>query len=194
MVDDAELDDAIAAARGGDRDALGLVWRRWNAPLQRYLNVRGAPAPEDLAADVWIEVARGLARFTGGSDAFPRWLFTIARRRLTDEFRRNSNRAAVVDGDLVAGASVDECSPETIVAERDSVDRAVALVRSLPPDQAEAVLLRVVAGLDVAEAAEVMGRSAGAVRVLAHRGLRRLAEMSAGAVTDGAPTSIEGVR
>lgn len=197
-MDASGLDDALDGARAGDRDALGLIWRRWNPALERYLAARGASAAEDLAADVWIEVARGLPRFAGGSDDFPRWLFTIARRRLTDEFRRTYRGAVTADGGLVAGAGaaggIDERTPETVVVERDGVDRAVALVRSLPPDQAEAVLLRVLAGLDVAEVAEVMGRSAGAVRVLAHRGLRRLAGMSAGGVTDGTAASIEGVR
>lgn len=50
------------------------------------------------------------------------------------------------------------------------------MVRTLPSDQAEAVLLRVVADLGVSEVAAIMGRSEGAVRVLVHRGLRRLAD------------------
>ena len=52
-----------------------------------------------------------------------------------------------------------------------------ALVRRLPPDQADAVLLRIVAGMDVGQVAEVMGRSEGSVRVLVHRGLQRLREL-----------------
>ena len=56
-------------------------------------------------------------------------------------------------------------------------DRRKALVRALPADQAEVILLRTIAGLDVAQVAEVMGRRPGTVRVLQHRGLRRLAEV-----------------
>ena len=63
-----------------------------------------------------------------------------------------------------------------------ALDRALALVRRLPPDMAEAVLLRVVADLAVDEVAQVMGRREGHVRVLVHRGLRKLAEELA--VTD----------
>ena len=48
------------------------------------------------------------------------------------------------------------------------------MIASLPPDQAEAVLLRIVAGLDTARTAQLMDRSAGAVRVLTHRGLKTL--------------------
>ena len=61
------------------------------------------------------------------------------------------------------------------VEQEESTRRAVALIRTLPPDQAEVVMLRVVAGLEPAEVARIIGKSPGAVRVLGHRGLRRLA-------------------
>ncbi len=57
-----------------------------------------------------------------------------------------------------------------------STRAALDLVATLPPDQAEAIILRVVAGLDVSQVAELMGKRPGTVRVLTHRGLRRLAE------------------
>jgi len=54
---------------------------------------------------------------------------------------------------------------------------ALRLIASLPADQAEAVLLRVVVGLDATTAGEILGKRAGAVRVAAHRGLKNLAKM-----------------
>jgi RNA polymerase sigma-70 factor (ECF subfamily) len=52
----------------------------------------------------------------------------------------------------------------------------VALLSTLPIDQAEAVMLRAVIGLDAVAAAKVLGKRPGAVRMAAHRGLHRLAE------------------
>jgi RNA polymerase sigma-70 factor (ECF subfamily) len=65
-------------------------------------------------------------------------------------------------------------------AEVEALDRlgtgwALEIIASLPRDQAEAVMLRVVAGLDVAQTAQVLGKRPGAVRIAAMRGLRRLA-------------------
>ncbi len=57
-----------------------------------------------------------------------------------------------------------------------STDAAIQLIAGLPRDQAEAVLLRVVIGLDAQTAGRVLGKRAGAVRTAAYRGLRRLAE------------------
>jgi len=62
-----------------------------------------------------------------------------------------------------------------------ATQRAIALVSALPPLQAEVIMLRVVAGLDTEAVAELLGRSPGAVRVAAHRGLRRLAGVLANA-------------
>jgi RNA polymerase sigma-70 factor (ECF subfamily) len=62
-----------------------------------------------------------------------------------------------------------------LAIERMSTRSAIALLAGLPAIQAEVILLRVVAGLDTETVAQLVGRSPGAVRVAAHRGLRRLA-------------------
>ena len=71
--------------------------------------------------------------------------------------------------------------PVAAVLEAHSTRAALALLAELPPDQAEVVVLRVVGGLEVAEVARIVGKRPGAVRVLAHRGLRRLARRLEGA-------------
>jgi RNA polymerase sigma-70 factor, ECF subfamily len=87
--------------------------------------------------------------------------------------RRRPQRAAVsIDdlGDLPAGQDTAEIALDAV-----STEAAIAMIAALPRDQAEAVLLRVVMGLDADSAGKVLGKKAGAVRTAAHRGLRRLA-------------------
>ena len=74
-------------------------------------------------------------------------------------------------------------APDTAEIAMENLDTqaAIALVSELPRLQAEAILLRVVAGLDTEAVATLLGRSPGAIRVAAHRGLRRLAEILSGA-------------
>ena len=168
----------IARARDGDREALGQLWRAYNHLLLRYFRGKGMAEPDDLASTVWLEVANALHRFEGGEPDFRRWLFTIAARRRIDDIRASKRR------DLHNARHQEWRAPVTALSAADeseqaeSLDRALALIRSLPPDQAEAVLLRVVADLSVAEVAVILGRREGTVRVLVHRGLRRLAERS----------------
>jgi RNA polymerase sigma-70 factor (ECF subfamily) len=170
-------DELVDRARQGDGEAIGQLWRELNPRLLRYLAARGAPAPEDLAAEVWVEVVAKRGRVEGGAAGFRRFVFTVARHRLVDEFRRAARRPEVLgeppDGAGAPGPAAD-LDPEATTLAREGLERALALFRRLPADQAEALLLRVLAGLDVAATAEVMGRPAGSVRVLTHRGLRAL--------------------
>jgi RNA polymerase sigma-70 factor (ECF subfamily) len=165
------VEEVITRAARGDRDALAELWRSHQHLLLRYLRGRRAAAPEDVASQVWIEVARGLAAFDGDAVDFRRWLFTIARRRHVDELRRAARRVSEAELDV---DPADPTTPDEVVGALDGLEQAIALVRRLPDDMADAVLLRVVADLSVAEVAAIMGRSEGNVRVLMHRGLERL--------------------
>jgi RNA polymerase sigma-70 factor, ECF subfamily len=177
MVDTAVVDDVVERARNGDRDALGMLWRSHHHLLLRYFRGRGASAPEDLASQVWIDVARGLSGFVGDEDDFRRWLFTIARRRHIDALRARSRRPEEATAD--AGADRHDPAATAALESGDSLERALAMVRRLPDDMAEAVMLRVIADLDVGRVAEIMGRREGHVRVLVHRGLKKLADQLA---------------
>lgn len=168
-----DVAELAARAAAGDRDALGALWRAEHPGLLRYLRVRvGDALAEDVASAVWIDVARGLPTFRGDRPDFRRWLFTIGRRRAIDELRRRGRRPEDLHGD-----APEPRSPAAAADGDDGLDAALAMVRRLTVDQAEAVLLRVVADLDVAATAALMGRSEMAVRALTHRGLHRLAEL-----------------
>jgi RNA polymerase sigma-70 factor (ECF subfamily) len=186
MTDTRAMQDVIARAASGDARALTELWRAHQHLLLRYFRGKGMSEPDDLASTVWLEVARGLPTFSGDHDDFRRWLFTIAARRRIDEIRRDRRRREL---DAAAAAATDRSSTPGADVEVDragALDRALALIRRLPPDQAEAVLLRVVADLTVADTAAIMGHTDGNVRVLVHRGLKRLALELAEADTEAA--------
>ncbi|MFF5082766.1 RNA polymerase sigma factor [Actinoplanes sp. NPDC000266] len=170
---DDELAGALIAARAGDERGFAVLWRALNPAVLRYLRVVAGDAAEDVASETWLQAARDLDRFSGVPDEFRAWLFRIARHRGIDERRRAGRRreepaATVDDGSLSRDAA-------TEMIEGAEIDWAVERIASLPGDQAEAVMLRVVAGLDVAATAKVLGKRRGAVRVATMRGLRRLA-------------------
>jgi RNA polymerase sigma-70 factor (ECF subfamily) len=171
------MEGVIARAAAGEADALGDLWRAHNHLLLRYFRGKGMREPDDLASTVWLEVVRGLSTFAGDEDDFRRWLFTIAARRRIDQIRTERRRRDRDDA-ARALAGMPVAPAADVDAERAAaLDRAIALVRQLPRDQAEAVLLRVVADLSVADVATIMRRTDGNVRVLVHRGLKRLAAM-----------------
>ncbi|MFF5292350.1 RNA polymerase sigma factor [Paractinoplanes globisporus] len=165
---DPDLGHALRAAQNGDPHGFALLWRGLQPALLRYLRVVIGDQAEDTASETWLHVIRDLDRFRGDLGAFRGWLFGIARHRALDERRRRSP--------LLVGA-VDVPVPDAADAaiEGEGTDWALRVIASLPIDQAEAVMLRIVAGLDVHTTAHILGKRPGAIRVATMRGLRRLA-------------------
>ncbi len=172
-----DFPDVLAAAQDGSEDAFTQLWLDGNAALLRYLRVIAAEAADDIAADTWVHVVRGIARFRGDEAGWRAWLFTTARRRMVDQGRRRARRPEAPIGDVPDSELPATGDAADIALEHLSTRAAIALLADLPPLQAEVILLRVVAGLDTEAVAKLVGRSPGAVRVAAHRGLRRLAQI-----------------
>ncbi len=164
--------EVIERARTGDRDALATIFRAEHAGVLRYLRAMAVAHADDVASQVWVDAARSLHRFQGDATDLRRWLFTIARRRMIDAFRSRARRPEDAVG-VPATRAVTEGADAAI----DRRAWAEDVLQQLPPAQAEVVMLRVVAGLDVAEVARIVDRSPGAVRVLCHRGLTRVLEI-----------------
>jgi RNA polymerase sigma-70 factor (ECF subfamily) len=171
-----ELTAAVAQAKRGDEYAFRQLYRAVHPGLVRYLRVLVGADAEDVASETWLQVARDLASFRGDDDGFRGWVVTIARNRAMDHLRMQRRRP-VVQGQVEELADW-QGPADTAESAMDAVstDAALSLIAKLPQDQAEAVLLRVVMGLDAKAAAKVLGKRPGAVRTAAHRGLRKLAE------------------
>ena len=167
----------LASAQGGDEMAFACLFRDVQPALLRYLQVI-TPEAEDVAGDTWLQVVKGLPRFRGGEEAFRAWLFTIARHRAVDAGRSRSRRPDVPLA--VAEAAEHPLAPDAaeLALEAISTRSVLELVKALPRDHAEIIMLRVVAGLEATDVALIVGKTPGAVRVTAHRALRRLAGLA----------------
>jgi RNA polymerase sigma-70 factor, ECF subfamily len=176
--DDAELTAAVRAAQEGDEHAFRTVYRAVQPRLLGYVRTLVPDADaEDIASEAWLQIARDIANFRGDADRFRGWTARIARNRALDHIRMRGRRPAVGgdESELVSmpgGANTAEEAMESL-----GTGRTLQIISRLPSDQAEAVVLRVVMGLDAKSAAQVLNKRPGAVRTAAHRGLRKLAEL-----------------
>jgi RNA polymerase sigma-70 factor (ECF subfamily) len=174
----AGLDDVLRRAQRGDPEAFRLLYRDLQPRLLRYLHALAGPQDaEDVASETWLHVTRDLATFTGSYDGFRGWAATIARHRALDHRRRTNRKPALpVPAEDLASWPATGQTADTAARAIDAVatENALALIATLPPDQAEAVLLRAVLGLDATTAGNVLGKRPGAVRTAASRGLRTL--------------------
>jgi RNA polymerase sigma-70 factor (ECF subfamily) len=174
----AEFLSLLVRAQGGDEAAFTQIFRDVQPALLRYLRVLAPGAADDVAADTWEQALSGLVSFRGEEAAFRGWLFTIARHRAIDAGRSRARHRTVSLASSGAEERLMVPDAADIALERMATQAALAAVATLPRDQAEIIVLRVVAGLSAQQVARIVGKTPGAVRVAAHRGLRRLAQLA----------------
>lgn len=170
-------DDVVTRARSGDERAWAELYAAHAGRLVIWLRTMptgdSATAAEDIAADAWLMAAQSLAKFSGSSDDFAGWLFSIARNASSNRRRTTARRATqphatnVPDG--VDWGSVEDQSG--LVVGNDLTRRLLA---RLSPREAEVVACIDVVGLDAATTSRALGMTPTAVRVARHRALRRL--------------------
>ncbi|MFF2235237.1 RNA polymerase sigma factor [Streptomyces anulatus] len=174
-VHDAELGAAVDRAQQGDDEGFAIAYRLVQPGLIGYVRGLVGDDAEDVASEAWLEIARDLGRFRGDGAGFRGWTATIARHRALDHLRRQKRRprTSLLEQDMLELPGGHDTA--AAVLEKLSTEQALELIGNLPRDQAEAVLLRVVVGLDGPASARVLGKRPGAVRTAAYRGLKRLA-------------------
>ncbi|MBT2480902.1 RNA polymerase sigma factor [Streptomyces sp. ISL-94] len=191
--DDAELTAAVLAAQDGDENAFRTVYRAVHPRLLGYVRTLvGDGDAEDVTSEAWLQIARDLDSFTGDADRFRGWAARIARNRALDHIRMRGRRPAIGGDETELTGWAADSDTAGAAMEALSTGRTMALIARLPQDQAEAVVLRVVVGLDAKSAAETLGKRPGAVRTAAHRGLKKLAELLADDADRDAESEAEG--
>jgi RNA polymerase sigma-70 factor (ECF subfamily) len=169
------LEGAVEGARRGDPESFRLLYRDAQPRLLRYLDYLVGSEAEDIASEAWLQATRDLSKFRGSHADFRGWITTIARNRAMDHLRRANRHPPPVPvpvEELDYVAAREDTAARAI--EAITTEQALSLIASLPRDQAEAVLLRAVMGLDAKGAAQVVGKRAGAIRTAAYRGLKNI--------------------
>lgn len=161
--DDAVTAWALAAARGGDPDAVDHFVRALHPDVRRYVLSLGADphSAEDLTQDTFLRALSSLHRFEGRSSART-WLLSIARRAVADSIRLSSSRPRLSDGDDWQSAA-ERAQPRHLPGFDEGIALA-ELLDTLPDDRREAFVLTQLVGLPYAEAADVSDCPVGTVR------------------------------
>lgn len=178
------LDDVVAAAVRGDRDALSEVLSAIRPVVVRYCRARVGTAErsglsaDDVAQEVCLAVIAALPRYQDQGRPFLAFVYGIAAHKVVDAHRAMARDKSDPAENLPE--QVDRhAGPEQEALNSESSRRMQALLEVLPEKQREILILRVVVGLSAEETADAVGSSAGAVRVAQHRALQKLkAEMT----------------
>ena len=163
MEDDAEEDADLLRAHGaGDPHAFARLYDRYDRAcfhlVRRLLGAAHAEAAEDLCQETWIAVSRNAASFDPAKASFAAWLFTIARHKTFDHFRRQRVAVLATAGDEAAAMVPDpQPSPLEQVQSRQRAEEIVAAVEALPLEQRGVFVMFADGGLSLEEIAQVTG-------------------------------------
>ena len=169
------FDSVLSAARAGAPWAFERLWRSLAPAVSGYMRLQGASEPDDVVSEVFLSVFSRLDSFRGGEDQFRSWVFTIAHRRLVDDWRQRGRRPPAAEGDqshtlaATPGGDVEEEALRQL-----SEQRVRRLCDLLAPDQRDVLLLRMVAGLSLEQTADALGKTTTAVKALQHRAVAAL--------------------
>ena len=167
------FETVLAAAQSGAKWATTTLWREYAPGVVGFARGRGSRDPEDLASDVFLTVFEQLPTFSGSEVQFRTYLFSIAYRRLVDELRQRGRRGETVPF-TPEHDTRSEPSAEDAATERLADSSVLSVLDSLPVDQRNVMVLRIVADLTVEQIAEVLGKRPGAVKALQRRALEAL--------------------
>ena len=173
--DTARIEALVDLAKGGDSEAFGQLYDHYADQVFRYIYYRvgSRPLAEDLTADAFVRALRALPRFTWQGTDFGAWLTTIARNLITDHFKSSRTKREVV-ADEVPDSDDRRDGPEQEAVANDVHDALMRALRTLPEDQQECLVSRFMLERSIAETAELMGRSPGAIKQLQLRAIRAL--------------------
>jgi RNA polymerase sigma-70 factor (ECF subfamily) len=169
-----DFPSVLVAARTGAEWAWTRLYRDLAPSILRYFRCYSADDAEDLLGEVFLQLVRDLPGFSGGEDQFRAWVFTIARRRLVDTWRRQGRRREDLSSDHPRFASTGFEEIEEDVLKRLSGQRVRSVLARLTPAQRDVLFLRIIAGLSISETAEVLGNTPGGVKSLQVRGLEAI--------------------
>ncbi len=168
-------EDVLTRASQGDRDAFGQLYERYIERIFNYVYYRTGNLhdAEDLPARVFQRAMNHIHKYTDRGVPFSAWLYRIAHNLVANWHRDRSRRQEIPLNELPVVPSKDD-RPETSLVRSQEQDSLLRLIRRLPPERQNLLILKFVENLSNAEIGQIMGRSEGAVKSLYHRTLLSL--------------------
>jgi len=172
-----DISDELALTRAGqgDVEAFGVLYERYVGRIYNYIYFRtGNPYDaEDLTARVFFRAMRHIRNYRNRGLPFSAWLYRIAHNLVANWHRDNSRRKEIpLDEGYLWKPNNEHPEQELLLAEE--YERLIRIIRSLPPDRQQLLILKFVEHLSNAEIGQIIGRSEGAVKSLYHRTLLAL--------------------
>ncbi len=169
-----------AAAR--DPDAIAKLYDLYAPKIQSFIYHRTSDpfVTEDLTAQVFLRMLEAMRGGKGWHTSFSGWIYRIAHNLIVDYYRKRG-QASYTNLDDAPHLPAGDGDPYRTTAEKLERDALLRAINQLTPEQAQVITLRFLEGYSIAEVANIMNKSEGAVKALQFRGmatLRRILEQT----------------
>lgn len=168
-------EDVLARASQGDKDAFGALYERYAERIFNYVYYRTGNQhdAEDLTARVFQRAMNHIRNYTDRGVPFSAWLYRIAHNLVANWHRDRSRKQEIAIDDLPVLPTKGD-HPERNLVRSQEQDALLRMIRKLPPERQNLLILKFVENMSNAEIGKIMGRSEGAVKSLYHRTLLAL--------------------
>jgi len=167
----------ITQAIAGNHEAFGLLYERYVHRIYNYLYYRtgNIHEAEDLTARVFMRAYRHIENYTDRGLPFTAWLYRIAHNLVANWYRDNSRRQEIILDERLFVQGKSE-HPESEYLHSEAQALLMKIIRRLPPERQQLLILKFVEQMTNSEIGLVMGRTEGAIKSLYHRTLLALRE------------------
>lgn len=167
-----DLSKAVEKAQAGDSHAFAQIYDALVKPIYRYIYYRVEnEVAEDLTEDTFVKMWQNLDKYKKGVTPFASWAFRIAHNLLVDYYRKNQSTDEI--DDEIADPH-ERNLPDRQTNLKLTQVRLQKVIRKLPGNYQEIIILKYINELDNRQIAEVTGKSEGAIRILQFRALEQL--------------------
>jgi RNA polymerase sigma-70 factor (ECF subfamily) len=168
----ANIDSLVEMAQNGDTDAFAKIYDELVKPVYRYIYYRVAEdIAEDLTEEAFFKVWQNLSKYKKGKFPFSSWVFRIAHNLVIDHYRKNHQTEEIDEG--LADTETNN-NPDHQTNVKLTNVRLRKVIRRLPDNYQQVVVLKYINELDNKEIAESIGKSEAAVRIIQFRALEKL--------------------
>ncbi len=174
-VEEYREDQILSLAASGDEEAFAWLYQKYVTRIFNYVYFRtGSSADaEDLTAKVFMRAMRHIRNYRDLGLPFSAWLYRIAHNLVANWHRDNGRRKEIPLDDALPLPILSK-HPESELVKREETEKLLRIIRKLPPERQQLIILKFVEGLSNAEIGQIMGKSEGAIKSLYHRTLLSL--------------------
>jgi len=158
----------VQRAQQRDTEAFAQLYEAYFDKIYRYIamRIRNETEAEDMTQQVFMKVLQSISSYKNTGVPFSSWLYRIAHNQLVD-FLRQQNKKSTVDIEGLPLPYMGD-DPQHMMEKQADVEELKKATKQLTAAQQEVLSLRFAGELSIAECADIMGKSEGAIKALQH--------------------------